>query len=172
MRESQKGMILYEAAVSIPVIAMLVMTAVTVFLWGVRVYFIHLADGELEQEVQIAFRQLMEDAMTAERIERTSGRQEYAFIKRNNPLAPERHQEETFPVTYQLHQVDGVIKLFCGGTDAPLTGNHALAPVEITEFTVRQDELWPTVYHLRLTGKSGVTDHEYSLCSAVCLSAR
>ena len=42
-------MVLYEAAVAIPVIAMLAMTAVTVFAWGMKTYFVQLADGEFRQ---------------------------------------------------------------------------------------------------------------------------
>ncbi|SDP48841.1 hypothetical protein [Selenomonas ruminantium] len=164
-------MIIYEAAVSIPIIAMLAMTAMAVFLWGIKTYFMQIADGELEQEVEIAFQELLEDSMSAVRIEKMPGKQGYEIVKKNNPLKPQKPDKETFSVTYCLNEVDGVVKLVCGGVRAPLTGNHALAPVDITDFAINEDEHQPGVYHLRLTGKSGVTKHEYSLCSAVFVPA-
>ena len=65
--------------------------------------------------------------------------------------------------------MEGLQKLVRSRDDAPLTGNHALASVTIVELTASQDENYPDVYRLRLTGKSEMTKHEYTMCTAVYL---
>lgn len=170
---NQKGIILYETAVSIAVIAMLFMTAITIFIWGIKMYFWQVADGELEQEVQIAFQEIMEESLRAKKIEKWTKCGSYVFYKKNNPLEPKKEEfkptEDVIKTTYEMRKVDGVMKLICSD-DAPLTGNHELAPVEITSFTIDEDAQWTGVYRVQLAGRSGVTNHEYSLCSAVCIS--
>lgn len=160
-------MVLYEAAVAIPVIAMLAMTAVTVFAWGMKTYFVQLADGELEQEVQMSFQRLMEEALTAETIEPMPRHEGYRFIKKNTPLKNQGVPGERFGTDYWLHNIHSLKKLVCGRDNFPMTGDHALASVTITEFSIVKDAGWPGIYRIRLTGKSEVTNHEYSLCSAV-----
>lgn len=165
-------MILYEAAVSIPIIAMLAMTAVAVSLWGMKVYFLQLADGELEQEVQMAFQRVVEDALTAEEIKIEPKGSNYVFVKKKNPLKNVKDTAEDLAIRYWVNEVDGAKKLVRIRENFPLTGDHALAGVDITEFTISPDLQWPGIYHIRMTGKSGVTHHEYSLYSAVYVPAR
>lgn len=47
----------------------------------------------------------------------------------------------------------------------PLTGNHSLAGVDITAFSC--SEVAPRLHEIRLTGRSRVTRHSYTL--AVCV---
>lgn len=167
----QRGTVLIEAAVAIPLLAMLIMTAVTIFFWAVRSYFVQLADVELEQEVQMAFERLMGEAMKSEKIYRLTDSHGYAFVKKQDPLKIAKYDKPSFASSYWLHKMSGVDKLVSGDNDAPMTGDHALANVTITVFNITQDKEKPGIYHLQLTGKSLVTEHEYSLSSAVYLPA-
>jgi hypothetical protein len=71
--------------------------------------------------------------------------------------------------SYWLHNMAGLVKLVRSSDDAPLTGDHTLARVTIVEFSAEKDEKYPGVYKLHLTGKSEMTKHEYTMCTAVYL---
>lgn len=165
--KEQQGTILLEAAVAIPLLAMLAMAGAAIFLWAARLYFVQLADGELEQEVQMAFVRVVEEALTAEELKPLPDMRGVDIVKKQDPLKTQVVPGETIVTRYWLHDMQGVSKLVCGRTDAPLTGDNALAGVTITDFAVDRDADRPGIYHLRIVGKSEVTKHEYSLCSAV-----
>ncbi len=159
-----------EAAVSIPLLALLIMTAVTIFFWAVRMYLVQLADVELEQEVQMVFQRLMDEAQESEGIDKHPDGRGYVFVKKKDPL-DQTARSKTYGRNYKLHTMEGVDKLVAEDNDAPLTGDHALAMVTITVFDIEEDEERPGIYRLQLTGESLVTQHEYSLSSAVYLPA-
>lgn len=171
-RKKQQGAIFLEAALMIPLLAVLIMSAVAIFFWAVRVYFMQLADIELEQEMQSAFQRVVEEALKADDIQPNHRRQSVRFYKKQNPLVDAVVPGETFTTDYWLHTQYGLSKLVLGSNNAPLTGDHALAGVNILEFTVDSDESRPGVYYLHMVGKSEVTNHEYSLCTAVYLPAK
>jgi hypothetical protein len=70
-------------------------------------------------------------------------------------------------ISYYLHEMTGTSKLVRGDNDAPLTGDHGLARVTITDFSAVADTEYPEVYNLHLTGRSEVTGHEYTVSTAV-----
>lgn len=156
----------------IPLLALLVMTAVSIFFWAVRVYFVQLADIELEQEMQLSFQRVVEEGLKSDDIQPSHHRHGIKFFKKQNPLVDAVVPGETIATDYWLHTTSGLSKLVLGSDNAPLTGDHALAGVNILEFTVDSDEDRPGVYYLHMVGKSEVTNHEYSLCSAVYLPAK
>lgn len=167
--DKQRGFILWEAVVVLPLLTVLLLTMTTLFMWSMRLYFTTLADAELEQEVQMALARVREDvavSMTVSPL--NSSGQGFKLRRQRNPLRTNA-DSEAGDISYYLHEMTGTYKLVRGDADAPLTGDHALAHVTITEFTVHRDENYGDVYKLRLTGKSEVTGHEYTLSTAVYL---
>ena len=120
----------------------------------------------------MAFQRVIEDALTAEEIRIAPKGSSYVFVKKKNPLKPVKDTAEELAIRYWVNEMDGAQKLVRIRENYPLTGDHALADVDITEFSISPDSQWPGIYHIRMTGKSGVTNHEYSLCSAVYVPAR
>ena len=167
---NEAGFVLGEALIALPLLVILMMAMTGIFMFCMRAYFYHLADGELVQEVQSAFVRVVEDALAGKAIER-SGRQSPGFdiISRQNPLYRDSVPDNLVTQSYWLHNMAGLVKLVRSSDDAPLTGDHTLARVTIVEFSAEKDEKYPGVYKLRLTGKSEMTKHEYTMCTAVYL---
>jgi hypothetical protein len=162
--------VLGETLIALPMLVILMMAMTGIFMFCMRAYFYHLADGELVQEVQSAFVRVVEDALTGKAIER-SGRQSPGFdiISRQNPLYRDSVPDNLVTQSYWLHNMAGLVKLVRGTVDAPITGDHSLARVTIVEFSAVKDEHYPHVYKIRLTGRSEITNHEYTMCTAVYL---
>lgn len=164
------GFVLWEALIALPLIVMLLMSVITIFCWCMRAYFCNLADAELVQEVQSAFVRVTEEIMSGKEIRPSiQQRQGIEIISRQNPLYTDSIPGKEVKASYSVHEMDHLQKLVRSSDDAPLTGNHALASVTIVEFSVSRDENFPDVYKLRLTGKSEMTKHEYTMCTAVYL---
>jgi len=170
------GFILWETLVSLPLVVMLLGGCMTIFLWCMHMYFINLADAELVQEVQGAFVRIVEDGLRGEHMVPV-GQEEQVFeiLSKADPLAKHTKKDDLrkdgkFHISYGLHTMEGTKKLIRGGRiEAPLTGDHALARVTIVEISADSDVNYPGIYKLRIKGRSEVTQHEYTLCSAVYL---
>lgn len=173
---AEGGFIFMEVLIALPLLVMLLMGIMTLFFWCMHCYFINLADEELVQEVQGAFTQIMEDALRGESIEQTGHKeQSFAIISKADPLGKHTSKEEKRPdgkfvITYGLHTMAGTKKLIRGDQlEAPLTGDHALACVTIEELWAEADGSCPGIYKLHIMGRSEVTQHAYTLESAVYL---
>lgn len=167
---NEGGFVLWEALVALPMLVVLMMSVTGIFCWCMRAYFVNLADAELVQEVQTAFVRVTEEAMAGKGIQE-SGRKSPGFdiISRQNPLYTDSQPNGEVTIGYWVHEMASLKKLVRSSLDAPLTGDHALAPVTIVEFSAVRDERYPGVYKLRLTGKSKVSRHEYTMCTAIYL---
>jgi len=169
-RTNEAGFILWEALIAIPMLTILLLSVTSVFMFCIRTYFYQLADGELVQEVQSAFSLVVEDLLAGQYIEEGIGNSKgFYIVGRQNPLYSDSKPGGTKKESYWLHNMAGLVKLTRGTIYAPLTGDHTLAQVTVVEFSVIRDEVYPNVYKLRLTGKSEMTRHEYTLCTAVYL---
>ena len=136
----------------------------------IRAYFANLADSELVQEVQMAFSRVVEDALAGKSIEEIgSAREGLEITSRQNLLYKDSKPGKTVTESYWIHNMVSLRKLVRSSIDAPLTGDHSLARVTIVEFSLVRDEAYPHVYKIRLTGKSEMTKHEYTICTAVYL---
>ena len=164
------GFVFWETLIAMPMLVLLLLSITGIFMFCMRTYFYQLADGELVQEVQNAFSLVVEDVLNGQSIEAGKDQQEgFYIIGRQNPLRVDSSSEDTRKTSYWLHNMAGLVKLVRGGVEAPLTGDHTLAQVTIIEFSAVADEHYQHVYKLRLTGKSEMTGHEYTLCTAVYL---
>lgn len=169
--ERQQGFALLEVVVSIPMMVLLLVSLGTAVFWGLHHYLYFLADAELQQEVQVSFQRVVDDMLEAREIQPLPiGRQGYTLIK-TLPAGTKNAEEKTVRMIYEIHTIQGTHKLVCGDVEAPMTGNHSLAGVTITTFSCEPESGEPGLYTVRLTGKSEVTKHVYSLETAVYLPA-
>lgn len=166
--DRQAGFVTLEGLVSVPLLTLLLMTMTALLMLSLRTYFTTLADAELAQEVQMAMVRLQGEALAGTEIKPLPGHRQGITLRRHtNPLRTDKDNSLYMDISYYLHEMTGTDKLVRGEEDAPLTGDHGLARVTITDFTADRDEDCPGVYNLRLTGKSEVTGHEYTLSTAV-----
>lgn len=164
---AESGAILLETIVAVPLLVVLLATLGTMIVFGARAYLHIIADAELQQELQIAFQRVTDDLLEAKEINFPGDRDSaVTIIKRQDPLRS-GYEGESTGVNYWLNNVEGTKKLVKESASAPMTGNHALAGITITEFSCRPDQREMGVYTLRLTGRSGVTGHEYGLSTAI-----
>jgi len=164
------GFILGEVLIALPLLVMLLMAVIALFGWCMRAYFYHLADAELTQEIQTAFVRVIEEAMEGKEIHPSlQQRQGIEIISRQNPLYRDSIPGREVRISYSVHSMDNLQKLVRSSDDAPLTGNYGLAPVTIIDFSAEQDEHFPHVYRLSLTGRSEITKHEYTMRTAIYL---
>ncbi|MCR5757669.1 MAG: hypothetical protein K6F95_07160 [Selenomonas sp.] len=169
----EEGFILWETLLALPLLALLLMSVTAIFCWCMRAYFYNLADAELVQEVQGAFVRVTEEVLAGKAIKPPlQQRQGIEIISRQNPLYVDSVPGREVRISYSVHKMDKLQKLVRSSDDAPLTGNHSLASVTIVEFSAVRDAVYPDVYRLRLTGRSEVTKHEYTMCTAVYLPRR
>ena len=165
----QKGFLVLEAAVSLPMLALLLTAAGTMVLWSIKYYFVVMADAELHQEVQIAFERVVEDALESKVIEpNCSYDYGYDLCKRNYVLKPVKAQE--IRKLYWINLVEDTRKLV-EGTDAsaPMTGDSAMAEVSIRDFSCQEVVGHKGLYIIKLSGQSQRTGHVYTLETAVYL---
>lgn len=166
---TQKGFILLEMVISVPMMLILLVSLGMVVFWGLHNYLYFLADVELQQEVQISFQRVVDDMMEAREIRPLSGYREGYTLTKKLPAGIENSSEKPVRMIYEIHTIQGTHKLVCGDVSAPMTGNHSLAGVTITTFSCESEPGRSGLYVVRLTGKSEVTEHVYSLATAVYL---
>lgn len=158
------GFILLDVIVSLPILVFLLAAMGAMAVLAFRAAFFLIADSELHQEVQMAVRQVADDARTSYAIR--------AFNKDESPgytfyqyRSPDEAQTGSFRTQYWIHKMGAVNKLVRRDTMRPLTGNHSLAGVDITAFSC--EEIAPRLYEIRLTGRSLVTQRSYTLAVAI-----
>lgn len=168
--KGQRGIVLLETAVSLPVLMLLLTAAVAMLLVSVRNYFRVLADAELHQEMQIAFTRIVQDLTEAEYV--TPYRQNYPGIeihKRWYALRDYKGSTDVWEL-YWLAEVKQTTKLIWGwDRSAPMTGDYSLADVEMQEISGTEEKRHPGLYRVRLKGRSRFTNHYYTLSTAVYL---
>lgn len=112
----------------------------------------------------MAVRQMADEARVSYEVRacQINNRPGIIFYQRRSP---DESLTSTFPAKYWIHRVNSVDKLVWRDVSRPLTGNHSLAGVDVTELTCT--ELAPRLHEIRLTGRSRVTGHSYTLAVAV-----
>ena len=156
-----------ETLVSLPVIVFLLSALGGCILWTVRTVLWQKADWELQEEVRYVMERIVEDASKTEYADiwwdgRTVYFQYWDMVKSWTMSRP--------PEAYAKYEWLGVPLedfwwIAAERTGMPLTGKSVLGKVTITEFhcSMATDHL----FHVRITGRSKVTGHEFSLESAV-----
>ncbi len=163
-----------ETLLSIPVLLFLLSAFGASVLWSFKVLSWQKDDWELQQELHYVMERIAEDA----------NRAEYAEIK-HGPLGDQlslcyrrglsRDALDGKPKEYVLYgkQVSekyGEGRIFVKSVSMPVTGDSLLGRVNITEFRCSMET--PHILRVRLTGKSFLTKHEFSLETAIFMRGR
>lgn len=166
-RDGQGGFVLLEAVAALPVLILLLVVAGMMMANSWKAYRYHLADEELQQEVRQALDRVTEDMLTARRAEPMTYKRGVKIYHRKTAFS-KKNEDSTTETKYYLNDY-GRVKLVQNDAFAPMTGDHALAGVTITDFFCRPVAEKRGLYEIRLEGKSEVTGHVYSLHTAVYL---
>lgn len=160
-QSGERGVLFLNMMISLPMLVFLLAGVAAVVALAFRSAFFLMADSELEQEVQMAMRQVADDA-----------RASYEIRVRGDGCVFKQHRgaddkvQGTYQVSYWVNVTnDKVHKLVWKDASRPLTGNHALAGVDILDFSCQK--LAPRLVEIRLTGRSLVTKHRYTLKTVV-----
>ncbi|MFV0635143.1 hypothetical protein [Mitsuokella sp. WILCCON 0060] len=160
-RSRERGALLLDMMVSLPMLVLLLAGAAAVAALAFRSAFFLMADSELEQEIQMAVRQVADEARSSYEVR---WRGEGCVFRQYRGV--DDKGQSTYQVSYWVNVTqDKIHKLVWKDASRPLTGNHALAGVDITEFSCRK--LAPRLVEIRLTGRSLVTKHRYTLKTVV-----
>ncbi len=152
MRNDEKGQGLLELVISLPIIAVLLISLSTAFLYFLKLYTFSLSEFELQEQVRMPMERIVRELTYAEKVE-IYGNTLRIWIW--NDIG--RQQS----VTYSLDKS----KLF---KDAqPLTGGNKLGDIMITKFRCVQKK--PEVIFVEIEGRNRLTQHHFSLESAVRL---
>lgn len=164
----EHGFFLLDCLLSLPLLAMMILALSLLLCTGLRSTFIFWADAELHQEVQMAFRRVVQDAELAYDIQPHMTKKGVVFYQHQPPEASGKLQ--VLRTAYWIHKVSGIQKLVWRDVSQPLTGNYSLAAVEIEAFSC--EPVGRGLYELRLTGRSRVTGHRYTLETRVLPRSR
>lgn len=158
MHDREGGFILLDFLISMPMLVLLIGTVGVLSIFVARMASSLYADMELRQEVQSAFVRVIGDASEAYSVQRSVTGGGVSFRKRSLGKGDSQ-------TTYFVSEKDRATKLVYGNAREPLTGDSYLAGVTITEFSWR--EVAPFLQEFRLTGKSRMTGHSYTLSTRV-----
>ena len=158
---NERGILLMELAVSLPIFALLLTFLAFALLWSWRTYQHEIADAELRQEMQIAAARVVESALLSDHIRE---RQHGVYEMRQDASRKKNESEKPLD-KYWL--ADG--QLVHNYASFPMTGAFSGAGVHITSFSVLPDPYAPRLYHVEMSGVSMVTGRTYHLATAVYL---
>ena len=158
-----------ETAISIPVIVFLLSVLGGGMMWSLRMVSWQKDDWELQQELQSVLERIVEDASRAEyaKVTRLSGG-DFLWLFYRHDLSGEKLEgapDCTILYAKQDSEKYREGRMVVHSSSMPMTGDSILGRVNITEFRCRMET--PHVLHIRLTGRSFLTKHEFSLETAV-----
>lgn len=170
-KNAQQGMMLLEAAISLPIMILLLLAAGAMLLWNFQYYYRTLANTELHQEVQITFQRMTEDALESwyfspYTLYDDSG---VCMTKRYYATQTPKPGVNSLSVYYWRAAVEGTHKIMRNDEFSPMTGDYSMAGIVVREFLWAEEPGQPGLYKLRLTGWSLATNQEYTLSTAVYL---
>ena len=155
----ERGVVLTELAVSLPIFGLLLTFLVFALVWGWRSYQRTAADAELRQEMQLAMARITESVLSSSYVAQdTQGiyRMRHSMEKKHVGTPLDSYWLTGGRLVYQT-------------SAAPLTGGYAGAGVHISSFSIRPDAQCPRLYHIEMTGRSMVTGRTYTLTTSVYL---
>lgn len=170
-KNAQQGMILLEAAISLPIMILLLLAAGAMLLWNFQYYYRVLASTELHQEVQITFQRMTEDALESwyfspYTLYDDSG---LCMTKRYYATQTPKPGVRSLSVRYWRAAVEGTDKMMRDDAFSPMTGDYSMAGIVIREFLWEEETGHPGLYKLRLSGWSLAARQGYTLSTAVYL---
>ena len=156
----ERGVVLTELAVSLPIFALLLTFLVFALVWGWRSYQRTAADAELRQEMQIAAARIVESALLSDHI-----REYMTGVYEMRQRVRRADQSEQALDRYWLRNGRIVLNY----ASFPITGSFAGAGVSVSAFSITPD-LWnPRLYHIAITGTSTATGRTHRIETSVYL---
>ena len=155
----ERGVVLTELAVSLPIFGLLLTFLVFALVWGWRSYQRTVADAELRQEMQIAMARVTESVLSSSYVAQDA----QGICRMRQSM--EGKGKETALDSYWL--AGG--RLVYQTAAAPLTGGYAGAGVHISSFSIRPDAYCPRLYHIEMTGESAATGRSCTAVTSVYL---
>ena len=155
----ERGVVLTELAVSLPIFALLLTFLAFAVVWGWHSYQRTAADAELRQEMQIAMARITESILSSSYV-----------AKDAQGIYRMRHSMEAKHVGTPLdsYWLTGG-RLVYQTSAAPLTGGYAGAGVHISSFSIQPDAQCPRLYHIEMTGESVATGRSCTTATSVYL---
>ena len=157
--DSERGQVLAEFAVSLPVLVMLLVTVGGIFLYAVQIYRQKTAETELISEISIAMERIAEDASTSSTFEIAGSGNDLTLYRGK---INEDDREESVRYFVNNHAVYGAL-LCRNKNNEPITGANRSGEVVISSFNCSQDG---SLLRIELTGKSVLVKREFTLCTA------
>ncbi|MBQ7479929.1 MAG: hypothetical protein IJT01_13705 [Selenomonadaceae bacterium] len=167
---NERGAILLETLISLPVIVFLISALGGCILWSFKTISWQKDDWELQQELHYVMERLVEDANRAEYAKIThlaEGDSVCLYYRQNMTRAALEKREPDMSITYAKKDSEkyGEGRMIVDNPSMPMTGDSIFGRVNITRF--RCDMVSPHIMQVQLTGKSFLTKHEYTLETAV-----
>lgn len=157
-----RGYILLELVVALPLLILLLSFCAMIALSSFRNYQRVIADNELKEECEIAVRRIVEDVQVSSKILNRPGggyRLERIDVKTGR----------IGYVNYFINTINGQHKLVRGNARQPITGDHALAKVDITRFSIAEITGRQGLYYLQLDARSLTTGNTFTLRTKIYL---
>ncbi len=166
---NERGYVLIEALLSIPVLLFLLSALGASVLWSFKALSWQKDDWEMQQELHYVMERITEDANRAEYAEIKHGKQgdQISLCYRRGLSQQDLEKKSREYVLYGKQESEkyGEGRIFSKSISMPMTGDSLLGRVNITEFRCSMET--PHILRVRLTGKSFLTKHEFSLETAV-----
>jgi len=171
---NERGYVLLEMLVSLPVLLFLMSVLGASVLWSFKVLSWQKDDWELQQELLYVMERIAEDANRAEYAKIEHGPQgdqlSLRYRRGVSGAALEGKPREVVLYGKQESERYGEGRIFVRNISMPMTGDSLLGRVNITEFRCSMET--PHTLRIRLTGKSFLTKHEFSLETAVFMKGQ
>lgn len=160
--EGEAGYLLWEVALSLPMISLLLLTMAALLLGIAHSYLQSLAENELQQEIQLAFQRVINDCQQGAYLTK------YTYF--TDSLVVKDSEGKTI-ASYHINKPRYTRKLVYYQDDSPMTGDHTLAEVDIESFGWQ--EIKPGLYRIWLQGYSRYALHKhYKLVTEVFLPGK
>ena len=153
---NQKGALLVEMLVAMPLLCFLLLTIGTAFLLLMKFYSVYLGDLELQQQMRFAVLSMTRDITSAKTVEVSTDKLE---------ITTERHLEQTKQILYELNTRPTINRLM--KDNQPLTGESQVAAISITKFHCKK--IKNHIINIEIEGVNKNTNKKISLETAVVM---
>ena len=152
-RQDEHGFSFLELMVSLPVLALLLLSLTVILAFSLKSYASLIGDWEMQSQVRLAAEQISRDMATARRVEKIEGGYRLELWPRPNG--------DKF-VEYVLK---GSLLPEITKNAQPITGDSSLAQVGISQLDIQV--VRGNVYSLVITGENHRTRHAFTIETAV-----
>ena len=158
-RLDERGQILWEMMVTLPIIILLLTSLGCGFLWFMRCCTREMADWELVTEMRVSMAQITDDMRYAKRVVSTP-------IDSNHDRVTITSSDDT-TIVYWVEKYNFSWRIVRNDNNMPLTGESNLGKTDIVTFHCSNDDKYNNVWKIEIEAASRLTGHKFSLQTAV-----